>query len=455
MQDKTQTLSARLQEISTLPTLLEEVMSTWGLGLLAPFLSRLIVVVTLLLIAILAHLLFRRLIVRALLKLVSRTETRWDDALVKHHVFFYLAHLVPGLVLYFGMPLVLTGEEMLPTYLQRGVVTYMILMAGFATSAFLSAVVTIYEASFRGANERPILSYIQVVKVVLWLFVGIMAIATLLDREPWALLGGLGAMTAVLLLVFRDALLGLVASIQLTGNDMVRVGDWIEMPHYGADGDVIEISLTTVKVQNWDKTITTIPSYKLIEDAFKNWRGMSEAGGRRIKRSVLIDLHSIRFADEELLARLRKVEYLREHIATKEVEIAKANTAKDGPGNDRAEQGIDQTLPVNGRRLTNIGLFRAYLAAYLRHHPMIHQDMTFLVRHLAPSEKGLPIEIYVFCKELRWAHYEDIQGDIFDHILAVAPELGLRIMQIPSGGDLRRFGEELAKRDAPVRRSQA
>jgi miniconductance mechanosensitive channel len=234
-------------------------------------------------------------------------------------------------------------------------------------------------------------------------------------------------MTAVVMLVFRDAILGFVAGIQLSANQMVSPGDWIEMPKYGADGDVLEVALTTVKVRNWDKTITTIPTYALISESFKNWRGMKESGGRRIKRAIHIDMHSIRFCDEPMLQRFSKIEFVSEHLARKRQEIAHWN----------ADRGVDDSAPINGRRLTNIGTFRAYLIAYLRAHPMIHQEMTFLVRQLAPTPHGLPLEIYVFSRDQVWANYEGIQADIFDHVLAVAPEFDLRIFQTPTGGDVR------------------
>jgi len=241
------------------------------------------------------------------------------------------------------------------------------------------------------------------------------------------LFSGLGAMTAVLMLVFKDPLLGFIAGIQLSANRMVARGDWIEMPKYGADGDVLEVALTTVKIQNWDKTITTIPTYALITESFKNWRGMTESGGRRIKRAINIDMQSIKFCDDDMLARFIKIQHVAEYMERKRDEIASWN----------AERGVDASTPVNGRRLTNVGTFRAYVVAYLNSHPMIDADMTFLVRQLAPTPHGLPIEIYVFSRDQDWVRYEDIQSDIFDHILAVSSEFDLRVYQTPSGGDLQ------------------
>ena len=236
----------------------------------------------------------------------------------------------------------------------------------------------------------------------------------------------------MLILVFKDAILGFVAGIQLTANKMVARGDWIEMPDYGADGDVLDVSLTTVKVQNWDKTVTTIPTYALISNSFKNWRGMQESGGRRIKRSINIDVNTIKFCDEEMLARFGRIQHIAAYIEHKKEELAAYNQ----------EQRADLSSLVNGRRLTNVGTFRAYVAAYLRHHPMVNQDMTFLIRHLAPTEHGLPIEIYVFCSDIVWANYEAVQADIFDHILAIVPQFDLRLFQAPAGSDFREWGNQ-------------
>jgi len=252
----------------------------------------------------------------------------------------------------------------------------------------------------------------------------------LLNRSPTFFLSGLGALTAVLMLIFKDSILGLVAGIQIAANRMLNIGDWLEMPKYGADGDVIDISLTTVKVRNWDKTITTVPTYALISDSFKNWRGMSESGGRRIKRAVNIDMTSIEFLGEEALGRLRRIELLKPYIEQKLADVESHNK----------ELGVDETSPINGRRLTNVGCFRAYLVAYLKHNPMINKEMTFLIRQLAPTELGLPMEIYVFSSDKVWANYEAIQSDIFDHVLAAMPEFGLRVFQNPTGADFSKLG---------------
>ncbi|MCH8221760.1 MAG: mechanosensitive ion channel, partial [Proteobacteria bacterium] len=269
--------------------------------------------------------------------------------------------------------------------------------------------------------------YVQIAKIILYCIGAILVISTLLDRSPLLLLGSFGALTAVLMLVFRDTILSLVASVQLIGNDMVRVGDWIEMPGCSADGDVIDVALHTVKVQNWDKTITTIPTHKLISESFRNWRGMSESGGRRIKRSLLLDQNSIRFLTDEETAKFERFALLENYITTKRQELSTDNTDLSG----------DEAAAVNLRRLTNIGTFRAYIVSYLRGRADISDTMTFLVRQLPPGADGLPIEIYIFTNTTEWVSYEAIQADIFDHLLAIIPEFGLRVYQKPSGMDVR------------------
>ncbi|UCD18100.1 MAG: mechanosensitive ion channel family protein [Candidatus Zixiibacteriota bacterium] len=365
-----------------------------------------------------------------LLKVVSffikRSKTRWDDALQSRKVFVRFSHLAPILVIYFGAAALPSIQETL----ERISIAYMYFMGLLIFNAFLGAVMDIYQ-EYDVSRDKPIKGYVQIVQIIAIIFVGILIFARLMDRSPVALLTGLGAMTAILLLVFKDTILGLVASLQLSFNDMVRRGDWIEMPKFGADGDVIDVSLHTVKVQNWDKTITTIPTYALISDSFKNWRGMSESGGRRIKRSINIDMNSIRFCTEKMIERFEKIQYIADYIAKKIDEITIYNEEKQ----------VDTSTLANGRHLTNIGTFRAYVVAYLRNHPKIHQSMTFLIRQLQPTEHGLPIEIYVFSNDQEWASYEAIQADIFDHILAVVPEFDLQVYQSPTGHDFRTLTE--------------
>ncbi|MDX1482753.1 MAG: mechanosensitive ion channel, partial [Woeseiaceae bacterium] len=280
------------------------------------------------------------------------------------------------------------------------------------------------------ARSRPLTGFVQRLQIVVWIYGGDMIIAALLDRSPLLLLSGFGAMTAILILVFKDTILSLVASVQLTAQDMVRVGDWIEMPQFGADGDVIDVQLHTIKVQNWDRTITTIPTHKLISDSFRNWRGMTESGGRRIKRAIHLDVTTIRFQTAEEIERFRRFVLLEDYIAAKEKELADYN--------DALKKKVDDD--VNFRRLTNVGTFRAYAFNYLKNHPQVHGDMTLLVRQQEPGPEGLPIEIYCFTNTTAWADYEGIQSDIFDHLLAIVPEFGLRLFQKPSGADFASLG---------------
>jgi miniconductance mechanosensitive channel len=303
-------------------------------------------------------------------------------------------------------------------------------MAAQAIEGFINVASRIYHLG-AASRRKPMRPLFQAMTLVLYLFTGIFMASVLLGKEPWSLLTLLGGMTAVTMLVFKDTILGFVAGIQLSANDMVQEGDWIEMPSQGADGDVIEVTVNTVKVQNWDKTISTIPTYALVTQSFKNWRGMSDSGGRRIKRHICIDMNTVRFADEAMLERFRRMDVLTGYVAKKQEEIDAAN----------AERRIDLSATVvNGRRQTNLGIFRAYLVEYLRHHPKIHQNMTFLVRHLQPTPQGLPIEIYVFSNDQAWVNYEAIQADIFDHILAAVSEFGLRVFQQPTGADFTALG---------------
>ncbi len=367
-------------------------------------------------------------LVAGLRNLVKSSATQWDDELVKAGVFGRVSHIAPAFVVYYGLDFFPELPELLTDGLRRVTVAFMILVGALAISSVLTAAERIYDAhpSYR---QRPIKGYIQVVSILVYLVTGLLILAALMNRSPWIFVSGIGAMTAILLLVFRDTILSLVASIQIASNDMIRVGDWIEMPELGADGDVIEVALHTVKVQNWDKTITTIPTHRLIADSFKNWRGMSMSGGRRIKRAVSLDLQSVRFLTDEETARFASWGLLSEYIAGKRDELASAN----------AETG--SALPADLRRLTNLGTFRAWIWALLRTHPKIHQTgHTLLVRQLPAGPQGVPIEIYCFSNDTDWIAYEGIQADLFDRVLAMVPEFGLRVFQEPAGSDLERLG---------------
>ena len=391
-------------------------------------LARIIAYFFVIFLSVLANFVAKRLIVSVVKSLVSRSRTSWDDALVQRRVFSKLSHLAPALVLYTGIPLALEGYGLLTSLHSSAALIYMILVAVLVVDSLLNAVQDIY-GTYEISREVPIKSFLQVLKLVTYFVSGILILSIILERTPLYFLSGLGALTAVLMLIFKDAILGFVAGIQLTANRMVAPGDWIEMPRYGADGDVVEMTLTTVKVQNWDKTITTVPTYALISESFKNWRGMQQSGGRRIKRAIHIDMNSIRFCTEEMIGRFSKIQYISKYVETKRAELAEHNRSAK----------VDDSSLANGRRMTNIGTFRAYVQAYLQNHPMVSQEMTLIIRQLAPGEHGLPIEIYVFCTDIRWAHYEAIQADIFDHILAVLPEFDLRIFQTLSGRDFQAF----------------
>ena len=395
------------------------------------YLARGILVVLALVLSFIANVIAKRITLKGLTRIVVRTETRWDDILLERKVFTRFSHLAPAIVLYIMLPLALEGYERLITFTTNLLFIYIIIVGILVCNAFLNAVLDIYR-TLEISKEIPIKGFIQILKVVLFFIVGIFIISIILNKTPLYLFSGLGALTAVLLLIFKDAILGFVAGIQLAANKMVAHGDWIEMPNYGADGDVLEVALTTVKVQNWDKTVTTIPTYALISESFKNWRGMQLSGGRRIKRAVYIDISTIKFCTEEMIERFSKIRYIAEYMEKKKKELAEYNK----------EHQLDDSTPTDKRQLTNIGTFRAYVIAYLKNHPMINQEMTFLIRQLPPAEHGLPVEIYVFCKDKVWANYEAIQSDIFDHILAVVPEFDLKVFQSPTGSDFKVLAQQ-------------
>lgn len=368
----------------------------------------------------------RKVLLQFLKRLAKRTKTSWDDILLEKKVFNRLAHIVPAVIIYYAIGFVLNEYISLLAFIRATINIYLIIMVLLALDAFINSLHQIYD-TLKIAKDRPISGYIQVVKIILYFVAIILILSIILGKKPTVLLTGLGAMAAVLMLVFKDTILGFVASIQLSANDMVRLGDWITMPSHKADGDVIEITLNTVKVQNFDKTICTIPTYALVSESFINWRGMEESGGRRIKRYIQIDMRTIKFCTDEMISKFRKIQYLKDYVEGKENELNDYNQ----------KHGIDNSVRVNGRRMTNLGTFRKYLEEYLKHHPKIHNDMTFLVRQLQPNEKGIPLEIYVFSNEQAWANYEEIQADIFDHILAVIPEFELSVYQNPTGEDFR------------------
>jgi len=389
---------------------------------LSLYLSNVISVIVIIFISLIVDLITKKFFLKALESYVRKTKNKWDDVILEKKVFERLARIAPVAVIHILAPV-------FPDYqiwIQRIAFSYILFIILLSLDKLLSAVTDIYK-TYEVSKIRPIKGYLQVIGIIIYTIGIIIIISVLMGRSPVILLSGIGAATAVFILIFQNSILGLVASIQLTSNNMLQIGDWIEMPKYEANGDVIDISLHTVKVQNFDKTIITIPTHTLISDSFKNWRGMREAGGRRIKRSIHIDMTSIKFCTEEMLDKFKEIEYIRDYLNNKSQEIDSYNSMLN----------LTDFNLVNGRHLTNIGTFRIYIENYLKNHPKVHKDMTQMVRQLQPTENGLPIEIYIFTDNIAWVNYEAVQSDIFDHILAVIPEFYLRIYQGPTGHDLR------------------
>lgn len=393
---------------------------------LANFIRAVTIILLILIMSFIVDFISKKLIINFIARIVKRTKTEWDDIILKKKVFNRLAHFAPAIVIHYTIGLAITNSPKTVNFIQTSIYIYMTIVAMLVANAFLNALHEIYQ-KLPFSKNKPIKGYLQLINIFV-VIVGIILIYSHISgNSVKGILAGLGAMAAVLLLVFKDTILGLVASVQLSANNMIKIGDWISMPSHKADGTVEEITLNTVKVQNWDKTISTIPTYALVSESFANWRGMEESGGRRIKRSINLDMHSVKFCTEEMIAKFEKIALLKDYILNKAKELNEYNS----------KNHIDETVKVNGRRLTNIGVLRKYIEEYLKHHPKIHQEMTFLVRQLQPSENGIPIEIYVFSNDQAWANYESIQSDIFDHILAVIPEFDLAVFQTPSGRDLR------------------
>ncbi|MCG6870779.1 MAG: mechanosensitive ion channel family protein [Gammaproteobacteria bacterium] len=377
----------------------------------------------LVLLALLVQVLAKRVLLAGVQLVVERTRATWDDMLVDHKVFVYLARILPAMVIAIGIGLIPGLADRAVRLVHNVVTAYVVVMLMLALNAALSTANQFYE-TLPVSRSRPLKGFVQLLQIAVYVLGTVLVIAALLDRSPALLLTGFGAMTAILMLVFKDTILSLVASVQISGQDLVQVGDWIEMPQFGADGDVVDVQLHTVKVQNWDKTITTIPTHRLISDSFKNWRGMSESGGRRIKRAIHIDTSTIRFLSPEEEERFADFELLQAYMREKLREIREQNA------------GVEGDAGASARRLTNVGTFRAYAFNYLKHSPHIHRGMTLLVRQLSPGAEGLPIEIYCFTNTTEWKLYEDIQADIFDHFLAIIPSFGLKVFQLPSGSDV-------------------
>jgi miniconductance mechanosensitive channel len=370
-----------------------------------------------LLIAWISNWLTKSILNNRITKLISKSKNQFDDELHQHGFFKRIGHIMPAIVIYLLSHLLIENPSLL-AFLQKTAVIYVLIASVMALSALLNTIEDTYNAS-NLAKKAPIAGFIQVAKLFVVIIAGLLIISILIDKSPLLLLSGLGAVTAILLLLFKDTILGFVAGIQIAANRMVNTGDWIEMPKYGADGDVLQVGLTTVKVQNFDKTISTIPTYALISEPVKNWRGMNESNGRRIKRSLYIDIQSIQFCDQDMLNEFSKIRYIKHYIQMKLEKLQLFHS----------EQHINTSDLVNNRRLTNIGTLRAYMQAYLENHPDINQNMTLMVRQRPPTELGIPLEIYCFSKDKNWVNYEAIQSDIFDHFLAILAAFKLRAYQ--------------------------
>lgn len=372
--------------------------------------------------AVLLDFIARKILVVAFAMIARRSKTTFDDFLVENKTAKYLAHLVPLLFIRETVPLAMKRFVYWEAMFSKGITICIILLSLWIIRSIFSALRD-YLKQQPSYNDKPIDSYIQVVMILLWIFAVTAIVLLLFNTTFGALLGTFGAISAIILLIFKDTLLGIVASIQISVNDIVRIGDWITMEKFGADGDVIEINLATVKVRNFDNTTTTIPTYSLISDSFRNWRGMLNSGGRRIKRHLLIKANSVRFIKEDELGGFKKIQLVASYIEHRQADIDKFNQLN----------GIDKEIAINGRNLTNLGLFRKYINSYIETHPGVNKDMTIMCRHLQPTEKGIPIEIYVFTSDKRWINYEYIMADIFDHIIASVPYFGLEIFELPTG----------------------
>lgn len=387
-----------------------------------------IIITGILAVSFLSDFITRKVLLAIIKKVVKKTQTTWDDILVEKKVFHRFSRIVPIIIIYYSINIAFPDSQFVVLFIKKAAMIYLVVVLTMVLNAFLNGLNEIYDVTIGEKKGTSIKSYIQVVKIIAFIIAAISALSILLNKEVGYFITGLGAMTAVLLLIFKDSILGLVGGIQLTTNDMVRIGDWISMPARNADGTVTEVSLNTVKVQNWDNTISTIPTYALVTETFHNWRGMEESGGRRIKRAVKIDMNSVKFCSPELLEKLSKFYLLKDYIPAKSEEIDKYNQSLNA----------DTSIVVNGIRMTNIGVFRKYLDQYLKQNEKINTDMTILVRQLEPTENGIPMEIYGFSKIKPWVEFEAVQSDIFDHVLAIIPEFELRVFQNPTGDDFRK-----------------
>lgn len=404
--------------------------------LLMPF-KAFVFIILLILLSIVANWVAKQFILVVVKSLVRKSKNQWDDVLLEKKVFHRLSHLAPVMVIYWMGPAFMSEFPGMVSYTYLATDLYIIFTILIVFYALLDSIGAIYDR-YEVSRTKPIKSYLQITKLIAGMITAIFALSVLLDKSPLYFFTGLGAVTAILLLVFKDTILGFVAGVQVTTNNLVQIGDWIEMPRYGADGDVFEIGLHTVMIRNFDRTITSIPTYALVSESFKNWRGMVQTGGRRIMRDVYIDINTIKFCDERLLKKFESVNLLKDYISQRKKEIEEYNRKYD----------FDTGIPANGRRMTNIGTFRAYITRYLQNHPRIHPDLICMVRQMPPGEKGVALQIYAFTNDINWVNYEGIQADIFDHILSVVSFFELKVFQFPAelnvkvdGGQMQRLPE--------------
>lgn len=399
-----------------------------------PYLRLLIMSIGLIILSLICFYITKYLIIHTIYRFIKRTPFKWDDLIVEYKTFDNLAHLIPAFIIKGSISLILQDFEHLLPFFTKLTDIYIVIVFMIIFLSFLKVIENSISRSPAFEN-KPIASYFQMFRIIIYIIVAILIISIIINKSPLYLLSAFGALSAILLLVFKDTILGLVASVQISSNDMVRIGDWIEMPKFNADGEVTAINLNTVKVENWDKTITTIPTYYFITDSFKNWRGMQESGGRRINRSIFINVRSIKFVEKSDLVRYKKYQILKDFIEQRQNEIDTYN----------ATNNIDISEAINGRHMTNIGVFRRYIELYLMNHPHIRKDMTLLIRQLSIDERGIPINIYCFTATTQWSNYEDIQANIFDHLLAAARFFDIEIYQQPGGDDMNRIASSLHK----------
>ena len=407
---------------------IDQILIGWGVSPQAAMaVDEFIAFALILLLAFVADAICRKVLLKVIARIVKQTKATWDDILFDHSVMVHLSRMVAPVIIYLCIPIAFAGSTAM-AFVQRLCLIYIIVTFLSFVNSFLKAAYTVY-SEMESLRGRPLKGLLQTLQVLLWFIGGIVVVSVLIGQSPLTLLAGLGASAAILMLVFKDSIMGFVSGVQLSANDMLKVGDWITMPKYGANGYVIEVTLNTVKVRNFDNTITTIPPYLLVSDSFQNWRGMRESGGRRVKRSINIDMTSVRFCTPEMLEKYRKVNLLKDYIDQTEEVVRVYNE----------ENHIDNEVLVNGRRQTNLGVFRAYLTDYLKSLPVVNTELNCMVRHLQPTDHGLPVELYFFSNVKDWIPYEAVQADVFDHVLAIIPEFDLRVFQSPSGADFERL----------------